>query len=218
MDEQQWIANLLKENDRDAKLTEKQIKILKAAVETFAEKGYASTSTSEIAKKAGVAEGTIFRHYKTKKDLLLAIVIPTLTKVIVPTVAKEFAKDVFENQYESYEDFLRALIKNRYHFIKKNLPLVRIFWQEFAFHPEIKEEFQKAFTENVYQRFKEMVEQFQEKGEIVELPTASIIRMTITTIGGFFLTRFVIMPEHEWDDEVEIERTIQFLMNGLRKR
>lgn len=42
-------------------------KIILAAIQAFAEKGYASTSTSEIAKNAGVAEGTIFRHYKTKK-------------------------------------------------------------------------------------------------------------------------------------------------------
>ena len=37
------------------------------AVDMFGEKGYASTSTSEIAKRAGVAEGTIFRYYKTKR-------------------------------------------------------------------------------------------------------------------------------------------------------
>lgn len=51
-------------------LTEKQKKIIIAAIESFSEKGYAATSTSEIAKKAGVAEGTIFRHYKTKKIYL----------------------------------------------------------------------------------------------------------------------------------------------------
>lgn len=67
MNEQQWIKELLKVNGEDVKLSEKQIKILEAAIEIFAEKGYASTSTSEIAKRAGVAEGTIFRHYKTKK-------------------------------------------------------------------------------------------------------------------------------------------------------
>ena len=60
--------------DNGDELTEKQKKIIVSAIQSFAEKGYSATSTSEIAKKAGVAEGTIFRHYKTKKDLLLAIV------------------------------------------------------------------------------------------------------------------------------------------------
>src|SRR5690554_2141452 len=68
---EQWIEQLLKMND-DVKMTEKQSRIIQAAVEIFSEKGYAASSTSEIAQKAGVAEGTIFRHYKTKKDLLMS--------------------------------------------------------------------------------------------------------------------------------------------------
>lgn len=41
--------------------------VLKAAVKIFSEKGYSAATTSEIAKEAGVAEGTIFRYFKTKK-------------------------------------------------------------------------------------------------------------------------------------------------------
>jgi AcrR family transcriptional regulator len=218
MNEQQWLKELLKLNEEDVKLSEKQIKILEAAIEMFAEKGYAATSTSEIAKKAGVAEGTIFRHYKTKKDLLLAIVTPTLFQSVAPFLAKEFVKEVFDSQYQSYEDFIRALLKNRYEFVKKYLPAIRIFWQEMAFHEEIREQFQRIFTAHVYQKFKRIVEHFQTKGEIAAIPVDSVIRMTITTIVGFLVTRFIVLPDYEWDDEAEMERTVQFLMNGLAKK
>jgi AcrR family transcriptional regulator len=218
MNEQQWLQELLKVNDEEVKLSDKQAKILEAAIEMFAEKGYAATSTSEIAKRAGVAEGTIFRHYKTKKDLLLAIVTPTVTKVVAPFLAKEFVKEVFEHQYKSYEDFIRALMKNRYDFVKKHLPLIRIFWQEIAFHSEIKEQFQVIFTENVYEKFKKIIEYFQSKGEIIDIPPVSVIRMTITTIAGFLFTRFIILPDKEWNDETEMEQTIQFLMHGLTRK
>lgn len=53
--------------NKEPKLTKKQIAILEAATDLFAEKGYAGTSTSEIANKAEVAEGTIFKHFKSKK-------------------------------------------------------------------------------------------------------------------------------------------------------
>ncbi|WP_027408368.1 TetR/AcrR family transcriptional regulator [Anoxybacteroides tepidamans] len=218
MNEHQWLQELLKVNNEEVKLSDKQAKILEAAIEMFAEKGYAATSTSEIAKRAGVAEGTIFRHYKTKKDLLLAIVTPTITKVVAPFLAKEFVKEVFEHQYKSYEDFIRALMKNRFEFVKKHLPLIRIFWQETAFHAEIKEQIQAVFMQNVYEKFKRIIEYFQAKGEIVELPANAIIRMTITTIVGFLLTRFLVLPDGQWDDELEMERTIRFLMDGLAKR
>ena len=54
-------------------MTEKQEKILKAALELFAQEGFKTTSTSKVAKRAGVSEGLIFRHYENKEGLLEAI-------------------------------------------------------------------------------------------------------------------------------------------------
>jgi AcrR family transcriptional regulator len=54
-------------------MTEKQEKIITAALELFAKDGFKATSTSKVAKKAGVSEGLIFRHYQNKEGLLNAI-------------------------------------------------------------------------------------------------------------------------------------------------
>jgi len=54
-------------------MTEKQENILKAALELFAKEGYHATSTSKVAKYAGVSEGLIFRHFGNKEGLLQAI-------------------------------------------------------------------------------------------------------------------------------------------------
>jgi AcrR family transcriptional regulator len=47
--------------------------ILQAALDLFLEKGYAETSVDEIARKASLAKGTIFFHFKTKLGLLLEV-------------------------------------------------------------------------------------------------------------------------------------------------
>jgi AcrR family transcriptional regulator len=54
-------------------MTDKKEKIVEAALELFANEGYNATPTCKIAKKAGVSEGLIFRHFKNKKGLLEAI-------------------------------------------------------------------------------------------------------------------------------------------------
>ncbi|MBN2174847.1 MAG: helix-turn-helix transcriptional regulator [Bacteroidales bacterium] len=54
-------------------MTAKQEKILKSALELFAKEGYKATSTSKVAKHAGVSEGLIFRHFTNKEGLLDAI-------------------------------------------------------------------------------------------------------------------------------------------------
>ncbi|MFG6147082.1 TetR/AcrR family transcriptional regulator [Halobacillus sp. B23F22_1] len=207
------LLKLLEEDEQ--KKTPKQAQILKAAVEIFAEKGYASSSTSEIAAKAGVAEGTIFRHYKTKKDLLISIVTPVMIKFTLPIFASHFTTQVFEELPENFEKFLSKIMKNRYNFVKENRPLVQIMLQEMSFHEELKEQFQKVFLEEVYPRFNRVIHHYKQENKLVDFPAPTIIRMVMTTMIGFILTRFIISPQLEWNDEEEMERTIHFIMHGL---
>jgi AcrR family transcriptional regulator len=51
--------------------------ILEAATQLFAQKGFSSTPTADIAKRAGVAEGLIFHYFKTKEGILVNILLET---------------------------------------------------------------------------------------------------------------------------------------------
>ncbi len=198
-------------------ITDKQRSIILAAIESFSEKGYAATSTSEIAKKAGVAEGTIFRHYKTKKDLLLNIVAPLLSKIMAPFIIKDLYK-VLDHNYDHFEDFLRAMLHNRITFLQKNMALFKILIQEIPFHPELKEEFKENIAKKIFERYQKLVIYYQEKGQIIDIPPYSIVRMTFSVLFGYLLARYLLVPEADWDDEKESELTIQFIMHGLVPR
>ena len=54
-------------------MTTKQEDILQAALALFATESYHATSTSKVAKTAGVSEGLIFRHFINKEGLLKAV-------------------------------------------------------------------------------------------------------------------------------------------------
>src|ERR1043165_2472174 len=45
--------------------------ILNAALELFRKQGLDETTTKQISRKAGIAEGTLFNYFKTKEDLAL---------------------------------------------------------------------------------------------------------------------------------------------------
>lgn len=213
-DVDKWLQEMLEISDATGGMTDKQLRIVEAAMDIFSEKGFASTSTSEIAQRAGVAEGTIFRHYKTKKDLLLAIVAPAMGKLIAPFVLKDFNK-VLETPYERYEDFLRAVIRNRMEFAKNNMAPIRILFQEVAFHPELKEAFKKIVAKQVFERFHRTVSHFQQSGQIIEAPPNAVIRFTASAVIGFLATKFILLPEIDWDDDKEIELLIDMIMNGI---
>lgn len=214
---EEWLQELIAATDTD-KRNERQMRILEAAVDMFGEKGYAATSTNEIAKRAGVAEGTIFRYYKTKKELLFAVVMPTLTKFIAPFLIQVFAREVLETEYDSYEQFIRKVMQNRFEFVKKHFPMLKILMQEVPFQPELKNEVQQLFEKELYARLEKIIAHFQQQGQVIEMPKPTVIRLTISTIIGFLITRFLLLPEQQWDDEAEIEYTIQFILHGLTPR
>ena len=72
-------------------MTDKQQKIIDTALTLFANQGYVTTSTSKIARQAGVSEGLIFRHFTNKEGLLDAIVRRGLAEmdVLAPRVLDE---------------------------------------------------------------------------------------------------------------------------------
>jgi AcrR family transcriptional regulator len=58
---------------RRYKPEETRQRVLLAAAELFARKTYDKTSTADIAQEAGVAEGSIFYHFSSKRGLLVAL-------------------------------------------------------------------------------------------------------------------------------------------------
>lgn len=214
-EQEQWLADLLRLTEsEDKKKTEKQVKILEAAVEIFSEKGYAATSTSEIAQKAGVAEGTIFKHYKTKKDLLLSIAGPIAAKVFAPFLMRDFAK-LLELPYPHVEDFFRAIVRDRLAFARKNMKLIRILVHEVPFQPELLAQIKEMLTNIVAKRVQRAVQHFQEQGQIIEAPSWRIIRSAVSLFIGMIAFHVFLAPEFPFDEEEEIERTLDILLHGI---
>jgi AcrR family transcriptional regulator len=59
---------------RAAKAAERRAAILKAALEEFSERGFAAARLDDVARRAGVAKGTIYLHFKDKEALFQELV------------------------------------------------------------------------------------------------------------------------------------------------
>src|SRR2546423_14911807 len=67
---------------RDTKANDKRARILDAAIKVFAERGFHSATVAEIARAAGVADGTIYLYFKGKDDLLLRLFDEKMTGLV----------------------------------------------------------------------------------------------------------------------------------------
>jgi len=53
---------------------EKQLRVLQAAIDEFAEYGYEHTNTNRIAKAADISVGSLFKYFDSKEDLFITTV------------------------------------------------------------------------------------------------------------------------------------------------
>ncbi|WP_348266802.1 TetR/AcrR family transcriptional regulator [Edaphobacter paludis] len=70
----------MKKTEEELATCEKYQRILDAAVEVIAERGYFKSPVSEIAKRAGVADGTVYLYFKSKDDVLRTAIDRTFEK------------------------------------------------------------------------------------------------------------------------------------------
>ena len=206
------IAKMLEKSNKQ---TVKQKKIIEVAITLFAEKGYSNTATSEIAKMAGVAEGTIFKHYGTKENLLLSIMVPFI-KDFFPTMADDLIGELMNDEC-SFEEFLRALLTNRSAFLSKNREIFQVFIKEIFYKEELRNELLPYVFKIGSKHLIKVIEAFKQRGEIKEdIPNESVLKMLITVIGGLFISNFVLLNKHSISEN-EIEEVIFFMLNGLGK-
>lgn len=210
----------LEELKNEDEMTEKQRNILKAAIKLFATKGYHATSTSEIAKEANVAEGTIFRHYKSKKDILIATVAPIIIKFAAPFILKDVKRIFSMSEDKSFEELVRNLYRNRLELVESNKNHARILIQEAFFHEEIREAMVRVVLVQGRQIITQVIERKIELGEIRPFPVDVIFRVVLIQALGLVLHRYLLAPEQfaELGIEQQIDMTVDILMNGLRAK
>ncbi len=213
------IADWIKEVKAEDEMTQKQLQILEASLKLFAEKGYHASSTSEIAKEAGVAEGTIFRHFKSKKDILLTLTAPLFLKFISPYLLKD-VKAMLEDSSTNVQTTLENIYKNRLELIENNWDRFRIIFQEATFHPEIK----AAVIENIAKPARNMLQLFAEKqiqsGSFRNIPAPTVARSIFSMMLGFIFFKHIAFPEDnaKIDDEQELSIMTDVLLHGLMKK
>ena len=108
-------------------------KIMRSAVDLMSTKGYNGTSTLHIAEHAGLSQATLFKYFKTKVDLLTAILHP-----VVPGLFGSFFDELLT--FETTEEKVHYLVHNRMTYLKKNRALMKIILHEIFSNKKLRNE------------------------------------------------------------------------------
>lgn len=189
-------ATTLKHSD----LSAKQQAVLTACLELFSEQGFENTSTADIAKRAGVAEGTVYKHFKTKTAILNAILQP-LTDAVVPEAAAEFIQQLDPKRFEHLADLLRFAAADRLQFALDNRAIIRIVAQQAFVRKDLLPKVTLAMKSQFDQGFFPALHRFQARGDMVTWDDARILRCFASAVFGYALP-LVMLPQAPADFDV----------------
>jgi AcrR family transcriptional regulator len=114
--------------------TDTQAKILDAALRLFAQRGYGGTTTRDLAQAAGVAEGTLFRHFENKKAILVEVATQGWVEILTDLLTEL-------SEMGSYKAISQVMHRRMLN-LRKNTDMMRVCFMEAQFHPELREQIQ----------------------------------------------------------------------------
>jgi TetR/AcrR family transcriptional regulator, fatty acid metabolism regulator protein len=141
------------------KNSEKYHRILEAAVKVFAEQGFFQSTIAQIAKEAGVADGTIYLYFKNKDDILVQFY-------------EYKTRQVFERFRESVDhartaiEKLRNLVRTHLEEFQKDPYMAMVYQVETHQQRQVAQEPIKAMSKMYRDVIDEVVELGQQEGTI----------------------------------------------------
>jgi TetR/AcrR family fatty acid metabolism transcriptional regulator len=140
-------------------VADKRRRILDAAVRVFARKGYFSARVSDIAKKAGVADGTIYLYFRSKEDLLVRLFDEVMSEHVVR--AREAVRAL-----PSAPERLLAIAERHLAVLGDNRDLAAVFQVELRQSTRFMERFTASWLRDYFALLDEVIEGGQRDGSL----------------------------------------------------
>ncbi len=170
-------------------------KILDSALKEFSEKGYTGATGLNIAENAGFSEKTLFRKFKTKKNLFDQVIILNNERIM-----EDFDLLLVDGEFRTPQEFLEVLIKDLANLVDDHFDFVYITLNE------SNRILKKTAPEMIPYHLSEYIEQ-NIKNEEIDYPILAI------TILSFLYS--LITDKHKERQFVDYDDALEKFINNL---
>ena len=189
--------------------------ILDAALKVFSEKGFEEATNAEIARIAGIAPGTIYNYFPSKRELLVEVVRNFLVT--------EHFQNLFEHAGEmEYLTFLSSVLDNRMDFIEDSVKTrMLLLMAEILRDPELREIYDRQVVKPIINRMEKFLEDRADEGAFRRVNPSIITR----ALGGMVLGMLLLTlfegdssPLRKISREELASEIGKLVMTGIRQR
>jgi AcrR family transcriptional regulator len=190
--------------------------LLDAALELFAQKGFAATRSEEVAARAGVSKGTLYLYYPSKEELLKAVIHQRLSSQIAAVAAE------VERHEGPSADLLRQVYAHWWIGVLESpsSAVFKLVTTEMLNFPELAQFYVDEVVEPGKRLIGRVIERGIRRGEfrMVDVPAAVLsllMPMVMLCIHKHSLGACALV--HEWIDPPQFVREhVELVLRGLR--
>jgi AcrR family transcriptional regulator len=140
---------------------QRRMDIMEAALQVFGEKGYQKAKIEDIAVRAGIAHGTVYRYFPSKFALA--------TELIGVRGATFFLESLLEDN--SFQDpdpteLLQTIVQKYFGNLEERLPLMRFRIAEGVSHPDLGRNYYRILLHRLIMDLDRFVREYQKKGAL----------------------------------------------------
>jgi TetR/AcrR family fatty acid metabolism transcriptional regulator len=171
------------------KTDDKRRRILQAAVRVFARKGYFAARVADVARRAGVADGTIYLYFRNKEDILVSLFDEVMATHIGRLRAElRDKKDAPARLHAIALHHLRGLGENR--------DLAVVFQVELRQSTKFMARFTASWLQDYFELVNDVIEQGQKEGTLRDDLPRKIVTKALFGALDEMVTSWILSRKH----------------------
>jgi AcrR family transcriptional regulator len=171
------VGKSIKDSLQEQLIAARRNQILDAATKVFAEKGFHPTTIKDIAREAGIADGTIYIYFENKTALMLSI----LDRM---NESDQRVEDFSRFTEGDFRSFMKAYLRHRLMVLKAdNFEAFKVVVSEILVNQELRELYYRKIVEPTFT----MAEKYSQRWVEQHIFKPIDISMTMRAISGMVL-------------------------------
>lgn len=199
----------MKDSIQEQLIAARRNQILDAATKVFAAKGFHLATIKDIAREAGIADGTIYNYFENKTALMLGI-FDRMNE------SDRRNTDLAQLSEGNFRSFLKAYLQHRLMVIKaNNFAAFRVIVSEMMVNQELRELYYRKVVEPTFIMAEKYFQQWVEQGIIKPLDIGLMMRAVSGMVLGLIMEHIMgdNILEEQWEKLPDLLTTL--IMDGL---
>jgi AcrR family transcriptional regulator len=190
-------------------ITARRNQILDAATRVFAEKGFHGATIKDIARVAGIADGTMYTYFSSKTDVLLSI----LHRLNESTERKQ---DLALEGEQDVRSFFTAYLRQRMSLLWPNLEVFQAVLPEMLVNAELRELYYQQVLAPTFKIAENYFHMQSEQGQLHKIDVPLTVRAIAGMLFGLLMIQMLgdEVIATRWEELPEVLTTLLF--DGLK--